>query len=155
MERKIGGSAMRPAPFYQPRIEDGAYQLRFSWTGWPSSGPFSSSPSHLIENTKPLWETDGLRVLEHRWTDKLVQILFSTTPDVSPVFVAARAKGRLDHAIRAAGLRLPFSRKVAIRSIGDNTRSDVEAYIARQLPKERFIDLHPHKADGGEVQAAT
>jgi hypothetical protein len=55
-------------------------------------------------------------------------------------FVAARAKGRLDHALRKAGLAMPFSRKVALRTVGDNTRRDVEAYIERQVAKERFVD---------------
>src|SRR5437870_33097 len=102
---------MPPAPLYEPRTEDGAYQLRYSWTGWPSGKAFASQPTSLIEDTKPLWEHDGLRVLEYRWTNEFAQILFSATPNISPVFVAGRAKGRLDHAIRAAGLSLPFSRK--------------------------------------------
>jgi REP element-mobilizing transposase RayT len=81
-----------------------------------------------------------LRVLEFRWTDELVQILFSTTPDVAPELIAARAKGRLDHALRTAGIEMPFSRKVAIRAIGENTHQDVEAYLERQVGKERFAD---------------
>jgi REP element-mobilizing transposase RayT len=79
-------------------------------------------------------------MLEHRWTAELVQILFSAKPDVAPVFAAARAKGRLDHALRQARLSMAFSRKVALRSVGDNTRRDVEAYLVRQVPKQRFID---------------
>ena len=96
----------------------------------------------MIEETKPLWERDGLRVLEHCWTDELVQILFSARPDVSPEFVAARAKGRLDRALRTAGLTMPFSRKVAVRAVGDNTRRDIEAYLARQVAKERFVEAN-------------
>jgi REP element-mobilizing transposase RayT len=46
----------------------------------------------------------------------------------------------LDHAIRTHGLSLPFSRKVAVRSIGDSTRRDVESYIEQQARKERFAD---------------
>ena len=33
-----------------------------------------------------------------------------------------------------------FSRKVTVRSVGDNTTAEVEAYIARQVTKERFAD---------------
>lgn len=129
-----------PIPTYDPRTADTAFQLRYSWSGWPSESVFATQPVELIEQTKPLWESDGLRVLESRWTTELAQILFSARPDVSPVIVAARAKGRLDHALRQAGLNLPFSRKVAVRSIGDNTREDVEAYIVRQVVKEQFVD---------------
>jgi REP element-mobilizing transposase RayT len=81
-----------------------------------------------------------MRLLEHRWTGKMAQLLFSTTPHVSPVFLATRAKGRLDHAIRRAGLPMPLSRKLSVRSIGENTRKEVEAYIDNQVGKERFSD---------------
>jgi hypothetical protein len=85
----------------------------------------------LIEDTRALWEQDGLRLLEYRWLPDKVQLLFSATPEIAPTTIAARAKGRLDHALRLAGLSMPFSRKIAVRSIGDNTRRDVEAYIAQ------------------------
>ena len=131
---------MRSQPLYDPKAADAAYQLRYSWSGWPSDRSFSTQPTSLIDDTKPHWERDGLRVLEYRWTDELVQILFSATPNLSPEVVAARAKGRLDHSLRAAGITMPFSRKVALRAVGDNTRQDVEAYIQRQVGKERFCD---------------
>jgi REP element-mobilizing transposase RayT len=129
-----------PVPLYSAAPDKIAYQLRYAWTAWPSQRPFAQCPLQLIEDTKPHWEQDRLRVLEFRWLPERIQILFSATPDIAPVFVAARAKGRLDHAIRATGLRMPFSRKVAVRSIGDNTRRDVEAYIERQVSKERLAD---------------
>ena len=130
---------MQPVPLYSPVPDKIAFQLRFAWTAWPST-PFEQTPSELIETTKPLWEADGLRVLEHRWTAEQVQILFSCKPDVSPVFMATRAKGRLDHALRQAAINVAFNRKVSLRSIGDNTRRDVESYIERQVRKERFVD---------------
>ena len=70
-----------------------------------------------------------------------VRLAFSTQPDVSPVFVAARAKGRLQHALARATDRFAgFSRKVAVRAVGDNSTQEVEAYIARQVAKEHFVD---------------
>lgn len=129
-----------PNPPYDPRTANTAYQLRYSWTGWPSAKTFPVQPLALIEQTKPAWETDGLRVLESRWTTELVQILFSVRPEVSPVFLASRAKGRLDHALRQAKHEAPFSRKIAVRAVGDNTRDDIEAYIERQVIKEQFVD---------------
>lgn len=129
-----------PTPQYNPRTANAAFQLRYSWTGWPSESTFETQPVALIEETKPLWESDGLRVLESRWTNELVQILFSASRGIGPAIIAARAKGRLDHALRRAQLNMPFSRKVAMRSVGDNTREDVEAYIARQVVKEQFVD---------------
>ena len=34
-----------------------------------------------------------------------------------------------------------FSRKVSVRSVGENTRQQVEEYIANQVGKQRFLDL--------------
>ena len=93
---------MPPTPLYQPQTANAAYQLRYAWTGWPSGATFAQQPAGLIDGTKARWEGDGLRVLEHRWTAERVQILFSCTPDVAPEWVAGRAKGRLDHALRSA-----------------------------------------------------
>lgn len=56
------------------------------------------------------------------------------------MFLATRAKGRLQHALRLAGSPQEFSRKLAVRSIGDNHTADVEAYIASQVSKARFAD---------------
>jgi REP element-mobilizing transposase RayT len=130
-----------PTPLYQPTATSGAHRLHYSWTAWPPSGTlFSSTLPQLIKQTAPLWQTDGLQLIESQWTTEELKILFAATPDVSPVFLAARAKGRLDHALRAAGLSLPFSRKVSVRSLGENTRRDVEAYIEHQVDREQFVD---------------
>ncbi len=129
---------MPPTPLYTPESIDPAYQLRYTWTGWPSSGTL---PQVDLEGAKGYWETDGLRLLESRWSPREVQLAFSARPDVSPALLAARAKGRLQHAFRGAGVQFGgFSRKVSVRSVGDNSTANVEAYIARQVAKERFVD---------------
>ena len=129
---------MQPVPIYRFDDDKTAYHLRYTWTGWPSGGEV---PEVDVEAIKPQWEADGLRLLEWRRSLREIQLAFSARTHVSPVLFAARAKGRLQHAIRTAGLSfLGFSRKVAVRSIGDNTTSDVEDYIARQVAKERFAD---------------
>jgi REP element-mobilizing transposase RayT len=129
-----------PTPLYHPKPDGGAYHLRYSWTGFASGGSFAQRPIAAIEDTRSAWERDGLRVLEYRWTDELVQILFSATPGISPERLAARAKGRLDHALRQAKIDLPFSRKVSVRAVGDNTRRDLEEYLKRQVDEEQFAD---------------
>ncbi len=117
-------------------------QPEYAWTGWPSRGYSLARDSvrERIEQTKPHWERGSWRVWEYRGTDDGVQILFSTTPEITPIVVAQRAKGRLADALRSAGLRVPFSRKVAVRAVGDKTRRDVEAYLERQVAKEQFVD---------------
>ena len=49
---------------------------------------------------------------------------------------------RLQHDLRKLLPGWPgFSRKVSVRSVGENTRHQVEDYIANQVSKERFLDL--------------
>jgi REP element-mobilizing transposase RayT len=129
-------------PLYASSDLHPAYQLRYGWSAWASGMLFPQPPAaNLFEELKAQWETDGLRVLESKWTGKLIQITFSTKPDVSPILLASRAKGRLEYFWRTrAKTPVKFSRKVAVRSIGDNTREEVERYIARQVSKARFAD---------------
>lgn len=133
---------MPPIPLYTPAsMRDPAYQLRYGWTGWVASRPAPPVDlTTLFVLLDPIWEADGLRRLEHRVVDGSWQITFSAKPHVSPIFLATRVKGRLQHVLRKLGSQLRFSRKLAVRSIGDNTRADVEAYIARQVDKEAFAD---------------
>ena len=91
-----------------------AFSLRWAWTGWPSADVFPN-PSSID------W-----KLLESLW--------------VVPSMIVARLKGRLDHAFRTKGIPLKFSRKVALRSLGENTQADVDQYIANQVDKEQFVD---------------
>ncbi len=128
-------------PIYKAENLNPAYHLRYSWTGWPSEGAFPKPPSEtFLESIAPAWEQDGLRLLEPRWATDMIQLSFSTKPEVAPVFVAARAKGRLQHALRVAGQPCQFSRKVSLRSVGDNTTQVVTEYIGRQVSKSDYVD---------------
>lgn len=118
-----------------------AYSLRYDWTGWPTKGTELPPQSVAVAcATAPLWEQDGLRLLTPCATTEKVQLLFSTTPQISPVFFCQRAKGRLQHALRKAGTPVDFSRKVSFRSLGENTSGVVEDYIRGQVGKEDFAD---------------
>jgi REP element-mobilizing transposase RayT len=59
---------------------------------------------------------------------------------MSPATLAQRVKGRLDQAIRQANLTLPFSKTLAVRSLGESRCADVERYIQEQTSGERFVD---------------
>ncbi len=132
---------MIPEPLYQPADLRPAYQLRYGWSGWPSNTPF---PTDLLVQVLPDialdWERDGLRVLESSITPKQLQLTLSTTPQVAPLTLAGRVKGRLQHHCRRRGSPIDFSRKLAVRSLGDPTRVEVEAYIANQVPNEELAD---------------
>jgi hypothetical protein len=112
-------------PLYRGENLKIAGLLRYTWTGWASTGEIPQPV--MLDSLKPLWESDGLRLLEHDRQGRQLQLAFSTRPDVTPVFAAGRAKGRFQDALRKA--RCPFSgfsRMLAVRSVGDNTRQQVE-----------------------------
>jgi REP element-mobilizing transposase RayT len=117
-----------------------AYALRYCWYGWLSQGSESTWPEGLSTRIGPLWANDGLRVLSATRKREQVSILFSTTPNVSPVFLTQRAKGRLAHQLRIEQVPCKFSRKVSLRALGENNQKEVEDYIASQVDKEQFVD---------------
>ncbi len=132
-----------PTPLYSGENLTPAYHLRYTWTGWPSRNgePFQSQPPEgIFDPLRSLWESDGLRFLEHDWSPESIQLAFSVKPTVSPVLCAARAKGRLQHQLRQLGQPRKFSRKVALRSVGRNTRETVENYVRDQVTKEGFVE---------------
>jgi len=132
---------MEPAPLYNGRNVEPAYQLRYDWTGWASGeARFPGATGEIVANLREAWETDGIRVLESACLDKRVQLLCSVKPHVAPTLFVARVKGRLEHAFRGLDLEVPFSRKLAMRSIGDNSRAEVEQYVLNQVGKERLAD---------------
>ncbi|MFH1038220.1 MAG: hypothetical protein V1789_06075 [PVC group bacterium] len=134
--------AIKPQPLYTPHNLHPAYHLRYGWTGWPSRDTFPPQPSHpFLEELTGHWEKDGLRLLEHLWDDRRILLTFSATPQISPLLLATRVKGRLQHAFRLVGKPVQFSRKLAVRSIGRNTREVVEAYIGKQLVREKLADM--------------
>jgi REP element-mobilizing transposase RayT len=136
-----GGGTMLPEPLYRPADLRPAYQLRYGWTGWPWKGPFPSDLlGRLLPDIAAEWEGDGLRVLEASTTAEQLQLTLSARPQVSPITLAARVKGRLQHHGRRRGTPVDFSRKLAVRSVGDPTRAQVETYIRTQVPKETVAD---------------
>lgn len=131
---------MPPQPYYSTADPHPAYHLRYTWCGWPSQVSLLSLSDEAWKGLSASWERDGLRLLERSLEHDCILITFSAKPDVNPVFVAQRAKGRLDHACRETRIPCEFSRKVAVRSIGDNIRDEVEQYIRNQVPNEDFVD---------------
>ncbi len=132
---------MIPETLYRPSNLHPAYQLRYGWTGWPSQAPFPSDLlTRVLPEITPEWEIDGLRLLEAALTPEQIQLTISTKPQVDPVTLAGRVKGRIQHHCRRKGTPIEFSRKLAVRSLGDPTRASVEAYIRNQVPKEALAD---------------
>jgi len=90
----------------------------------------------LAEATEP----DGIRILRHRFAKPGVsQFAISTRPDVPPLRIVQRVKGRLQYIVRS---RFPKAWKgnYAIRSVGRVTRETVERYVAAQLAHHPMAD---------------
>jgi hypothetical protein len=131
---------MLAEPLYQPGNLHCAYQLRYGWTGWPSRIAFPTNLAAVLPGIAPEWEKDGIRVLESSVTAEKIQLTLSTTPQVSPINLSGRVKGRLQHHCRSTGIPVDFSRKLALRSLGDPTRTAVEAYVRGQVPNVTLAD---------------
>jgi REP element-mobilizing transposase RayT len=101
------------------------HRLHFSWTGWPAEGT-TLPPLPPLDETSAAWNEDGMRLIARDARSSRVTLTFETQPSVTPVLVAQRAKGRLQHAWRRAGTPVPFSRKVGVRSLGHNVTDVVD-----------------------------
>jgi len=126
---------------YTPTNVHITHSLHHDWTGWPlEDATFPSTAPAAIRAAAPLWAGDGLRLTNSKPTPGTIQLCFAVGPEASPMFLASRVKGRLQHAFREGGTPVRFSRKVAVRTLGENTRQDVEGYVQKQVGKEGFID---------------
>ena len=132
------------SPNHTPESVRVVHRLRYDWCAWwrvPSVVP-DGMLDGLVEACRPQWATDGMVPEAWRLLDDPpgVQILFGTQPGVSPAFCAHRAKGRLLHAAAGQGKPLRCRRNLGLRSLGDNTRETVEAYVARQAGRSDYVD---------------
>jgi len=116
--------------------------LFYSWTGWPKEGGSfpPTLPASLATDLTAAWNSDGLNVHSYEPAPNRIQITFAVRPDIAPVFCAARAKGRLQHALRKAGLPCEFSRKTSVRALGKNISSIVIQYVQEQLAHVDLAD---------------
>jgi REP element-mobilizing transposase RayT len=128
-------------PIYTPEGARVVHALRYDWTGWlRDNTPFPDTTPQALAACRCAWAADGLTLDTFQIKGKAIQCLFDTTPSVSPAFCAMRAKGRLQHALRAAATPVTFQRNIAIRTLGENTRKIVADYIGRQVTKSDYAD---------------
>ncbi len=89
--------------------------------------------SNWISRLRQALEPDGIRLLSHRLkNDSTSQLSLSTLPNVTPIFLVNRVKGRLQYLVRHDRPKA-FQRNYALRSFGPATRTAVERYIAGQV----------------------
>ncbi len=91
---------------------------------------------------EPLTEAlkaDGLK--SHRFTEKgASQFVISSQPDVAPLKILQRIKGRLQHLVRADRPKA-LKRNFAIHGFGKVTRDVVENYVTAQLGHHQMADF--------------
>ena len=117
-------------PIYTAENVNVAYQLLWSLSVFWREPVFSQS---WLEELFPIAETDGVRILEHRFATPTASLfLISTRPELVPVEIPRVIKGRLQYLVRRQWPKA-FQRNYDLKSIGSTTREKTEAYVALQL----------------------
>lgn len=114
-------------------------RLHYAWTGWPTAGT-TLAPLPPLEVALAGWQSDGLELKAQDARPERIMLTFRAAPHVAPTLLAQRAKGRLQHAYRTAGVSVDFSRKVSVTSLGENLTDTVEQYIRDQLVHADLAD---------------
>ena len=126
-----------PEPIYTPQNCQPAYQLDWSYSVFWHSTPEDFS---WYDELKELNEKDHIRLLQHQFEEPNVsKLLISTQPQVPPLLVVQRVKGRLQHIIRKT-MPDAFRRNYSLRSIGSTTREKLEHYLETQLGHHPMAD---------------
>ena len=88
-------------PIYTPTTcSNPAFQLEWSYSAFWRNKPTECS---WLGQLKELNEPDHIRILQHTFEEPNVsKFLISTRPEVAPILIAQRVKGRLQHLIREA-----------------------------------------------------
>jgi REP element-mobilizing transposase RayT len=126
-----------PAPIYTPENCCPAYQLDWSlavfWRKQPAGDDW-------LKELQQQCEPDGTRILQHQFGEESTsQFLVSTRPDVAPVLIVQRTKGRLSRLVRDESPD-SLQRNYALRSLGSTRREKLDAYLAGQLAHHPLAD---------------
>lgn len=120
----------RLEPIYKAENIRIAYQLNWSLSVFWRESPFSDDWLLALQSVT---ETDGVRILEHRFVTSTCSLfLISTLPEVLPQEIPRSVKGRLQYIVRDRWPKA-FQRNYDLRSVGSTSREKVEAYVASQL----------------------
>jgi REP element-mobilizing transposase RayT len=125
------------SPIYTAENCTPAYQLDWSYSLFWHALPHDA---RWFKELQPLCEHDHVRLLQHAFRPPHVsQFLVSTRPDITPLLIVQRLKGRLQHLIRSTAPRA-FRRNYSLRSIGSTRRDKLDHYLATQLQRHRPAD---------------
>jgi REP element-mobilizing transposase RayT len=126
-----------PDPIYTAQNCGVAYQLNWSYSLFWNQTPTDFDWFLALQQA---CEADSIRLLQHAFkAPNISQFLISTKPEVAPVVVAQRVKGRLQHLIRRTTPNA-FRRNYSIRSLGSTRGPKLDAYLASQLAHHPMAD---------------
>ena len=127
----------KPEPIYTPESIKVAYQLLWSLSVfWKKAPGFDV----WLDDLKAVAETDGVRLLEHRFATPTTSLfLLSTRPEFVPQDIPRVIKGRLQYLVRDEFPKA-FQRNFDLRAIGSTSREKTEAYVASQLEHHHADD---------------
>ena len=125
-------------PIYTEQLcSSPAYQLDWSYTVFWRNQP---KDFEWLEQLKALTENDHIRILQHSYKENNTSLfLISTRPQVKPLLIAQRVKGRLQHLLRDA-MPDAFQRNYSLRSVGSTRRDKLEQYLSIQLAHHPMAD---------------
>lgn len=87
---------------------------------------------NAVEYLKPVWESDGIRVLEFvQVRPALLQFYLSSSPTISPSEMVRCMKGRLQHEVRTTQ-PIHFRRNYQLNSVGSAKGDVLDRYVQNQ-----------------------
>jgi hypothetical protein len=128
---------MHLSPLYTVENVTPAFQLVYTLTVFWRMAPGSDD---WIPELSAALETDGIRILEHRFADPVTSLfLISTLPTTVPVSIPARVKGRLQHLLKKVQVR-PFQRNYDLATVGSTHGEKLQQYVASQVGHHSHVD---------------
>ena len=122
----MAAESAKPLAVYSGENIEVAYQLDWSLTIFWREPLWTDDWFELLQQAL---EPDGIRLLKHRFSQPHISLfLVSTKPDVLPINIPRRVKGRLQHLVRDR-VQQPFQRNYDLRSIGSTTREKLEGPV--------------------------
>ena len=129
-------------PIYSETNTKIIHNLFYDWTGWlTENAELTSLIVKTLNTCEEKWRNDGMQLIENKYSDKNIQLLFKVSPNISPFFFTQKIKGRLTYMCRINNIPIKFSRKVSFRCLGNNTTKIVKNYIKSQVNKSDYFDI--------------
>jgi REP element-mobilizing transposase RayT len=93
------------------------------------------------EDLTAAWQTDGIRLHAFHLEQRRVQMVCESAATVTPIMIAQRLKGRLNHCLRGRYSDFPgFDRDFFLGTLGQNDRDIVTRYVQGQVDRSDLVD---------------